>query len=549
MQAVVKVNLGTGENLDVAASRNSVGILKGTDTTPSPDDTFEVDFVYNVEASNGDIFDRTVLPLVRRVVQGYPAACILMGTTSSGKLDLVNSTKDNPGVLELAAEVRALSSPFFLTAEADLAVDDPHAPPYDTGAGPPRARVPLLVCRLLWASPVSLTSTVPAHTQNSSMRADSFPCPVSLPRAASPPPQELFSLLRARASDIAEQRPPAGRYTGGRPPSFSFSVECSFCELFCEDVTDLLDPSGQRRPLSVVEDRIRGWHARGLLGAVTRLEATLSPCARLRPFFFTALDLDCPIPRPRVLKSALRPLAARHVTDARALLSAYEEGRSRRRTGSMELGPASERTAALFTVTVSQRVPSLSAEDLPSHLLSTLVFADTPSTERLSADPEELRIREGVPVNQGLFAMRDVVRALSERTSADPLAITADTANYAASKLTLLLSEALGGNCFTAVVASVRQGEGALSGETLAAAAQARRVVNAPCQSHDRCARSSPPAERVTAPLVPPPTTRLAAESCVRPTQRAAPPPQAPPPARAPPPPRRGAQRPAGRPR
>lgn len=59
----------------------------------------------------------------------------------------------------------------------------------------------------------------------------------------------------------------AGRFAGVRPPSYSFSVECSFAELYCEDVFDLLDPNGQRRPLAVVEDRIRGWHARNLTGA------------------------------------------------------------------------------------------------------------------------------------------------------------------------------------------------------------------------------------------------------------------------------------------
>lgn len=68
---------------------------------------------------------------------------------------------------------------------------------------------------------------------------------------------------------MAEQRPPdAARFAGARAPKLGFGVECSFCEVYCEDVTDLLDAGGgRRRALPVVEDRIRGWHAWGLTGA------------------------------------------------------------------------------------------------------------------------------------------------------------------------------------------------------------------------------------------------------------------------------------------
>lgn len=188
------------------------------------------------------------------------------------------------------------------------------------------------------------------------------------------------------------------------------------------------------------------------------------------------------LPPPRVVP-------ARTVSDGKALAAAYEEGRARRRTGPMELGQIAERTAAVFTVTVSQRVPAVEADDMASHLLSTLSFTDTPGAERLAADPELLRVREGVRLNQGMFALRDVVRSLSAKESADPFALSAVTANYAESKLTLLLSEALGGNALTAVIATVRHGEGDLSAATLALAAQARGVVNAPAESNDRLRR------------------------------------------------------------
>lgn len=107
VQAVVKVNAAqSGKKDDAVVSRNSIGISRGSEKAPTPE-TYEVDFVYNVEAKNADIFDRTVLPLVRRVMQGYHAACIFVGTSSSGKLDSLNGSKGDPGLLQLAAEVSA----------------------------------------------------------------------------------------------------------------------------------------------------------------------------------------------------------------------------------------------------------------------------------------------------------------------------------------------------------------------------------------------------------------------------------------------------------
>lgn len=107
VQSVVKVNAASsGKKTDVLASRNGVGIVRGAGPVPAAGDNFEVDFVFNVEAETSDIFDRTILPLVRRVVQGYHAACIMLGTTTSGKLDTLHGARGRTGVLQLAAEVR-----------------------------------------------------------------------------------------------------------------------------------------------------------------------------------------------------------------------------------------------------------------------------------------------------------------------------------------------------------------------------------------------------------------------------------------------------------
>lgn len=107
IQTVVKVNVApTGKQVDVVVSRNNVGVLRGSERAPAPDNAYEVDFVYNVESHSGDIFDRTVLPLVRRVAEGYHAACIFMGTSSSGRLEMLHGAKMHPGILELAGKAR-----------------------------------------------------------------------------------------------------------------------------------------------------------------------------------------------------------------------------------------------------------------------------------------------------------------------------------------------------------------------------------------------------------------------------------------------------------
>ena len=61
-----------------------------------------------------------------------------------------------------------------------------------------------------------------------------------------------------------------------------------------------------------------------------------------------------------------------------------------------------------------------------------------PIAPPLRRPAQVLRLREGAQVNQALFALRTLLRALSSGASTEQ-------AEYAQSKLTLLLSEALGG--------------------------------------------------------------------------------------------------------
>ena len=173
---------------------------------------------------------------------------------------------------------------------------------------------------------------------------------------------------------------------------------------------DLLDSRSDQRSLELEEDSARGWHVRNLTSAFFPTLPPLSRHAAARPSrpavhatqqaaqlyrmlsacaTTSQLQAGCHVfPELAHMRTAALPPAGRSAADAAALIALFDEGRSRRNTTNMDLGPAAERTSALFKVTLTQRVPARGGDMQPTQLQSTLTFVDTPGTERLSADPE-----------------------------------------------------------------------------------------------------------------------------------------------------------------
>ncbi|KAL0023064.1 hypothetical protein WJX79_007041 [Trebouxia sp. C0005] len=121
-------------------------------------------------------------------------------------------------------------------------------------------------------------------------------------------------------------------------------------------------------------------------------------------------------------------------------------------------------------------------KDEDAATVSRLHVVDMAGAERLLVDPELLRQREGTQVNQSLLTFATILRKLAQGKPSHSV-------NQDASVLTKLLSEALGGNCLTTMIGTVRQGEWDRSLATLkhlVAAQQGMQVYNYPVVNHGR---------------------------------------------------------------
>lgn len=94
-------------------------------------------------------------------------------------------------------------------------------------------------------------------------------------------------------------------------------------------------------------------------------------------------------------------------------------------------------------------------------------------------DSEVLRLREGVQLNKGLLSMASTIRTLAVDGSSEYI-------DYTQSALTKLLSDALGGNCLTAMIGTLRQGEWETSAASLKHLAAARSMRSFPIINHGR---------------------------------------------------------------
>merc|ERR1719253_1901461 len=113
-----------------------------------------------------------------------------------------------------------------------------------------------------------------------------------------------------------------------------------------------------------------------------------------------------------------------------------EKGAVFRTTASTLMNDKSSRSHAIFTVIVEQYVYATGET-----LTAKIRFCDLAGSERAKkTGAVGERFREGVNINQGLFALGNVISALG-----DPK-LKATHVPYRDSKLTRLLQDSLGGN-------------------------------------------------------------------------------------------------------
>ena len=90
------------------------------------------------------------------------------------------------------------------------------------------------------------------------------------------------------------------------------------------------------------------------------------------------------------------------------------------------------------------------------HTMSKLVLVDLAGSERaakVTANRHANRLREGANINKSLLALGSVINALAARSK--PGADKKGFVNYRNSKLTRILKDSLGGNCFTVMIANI----------------------------------------------------------------------------------------------
>ncbi|KAI9985848.1 hypothetical protein PInf_024628 [Phytophthora infestans] len=247
------------------------------------------------------------------------------------------------------------------------------------------------------------------------------------------------------------------------PSKFQLSV--SFLEIYGEDIHDLLDSGSSRRsePLQLRENKKNGVWVQGLaeVRVATRQEA----------------------------------------------LEQMRRGSLQRITASTQMNERSSRSHAVYTVKIVQRVseqgskkgPLVSSnQNLEKHaaetaaeasgdalglestetdavIVSKLTFVDLAGSERLKkTHAEGERMKEGIQINVGLFALGNVINALGEekRRSASHAHVP-----YRSSKLTRLLQDALGGNSRTLFIACVSPAD-SNTNETLNTLQYANRAKN-----------------------------------------------------------------------
>eukprot|EP00644_Phytophthora_capsici_P003536 jgi/Phyca11/116775/e_gw1.31.577.1 len=158
------------------------------------------------------------------------------------------------------------------------------------------------------------------------------------------------------------------------------------------------------------------------------------------------------------------------VSNTQEAMDQMRRGSLQRITASTQMNERSSRSHAVYTVKIVQR-----ASEPDAVIVSKLTFVDLAGSERLKKTlAEGERMKEGIQINVGLFALGNVINALGDekRRSASHAHVP-----YRSSKLTRLLQDALGGNSRTLFIACVSPAD-SNANETLNTLQYANRAKN-----------------------------------------------------------------------
>jgi kinesin family protein 5 len=175
------------------------------------------------------------------------------------------------------------------------------------------------------------------------------------------------------------------------------SLKCSFIEIYCERIRDLLCPT------QPVELKIRNdLHSKGVY---------------------------------------VQGLVEKHVYNPQDILDTISEGASIRSTSSTALNGSSSRSHAVLTLILSQKLSD------GSETISKLHMIDLAGSENVGkSEAQGTVLIEAQNINKSLSCLGNVISALTEKGR--------DHIPYRDSKLTYLLQDSLGGNSKTIIIAT-----------------------------------------------------------------------------------------------
>jgi kinesin family protein 3/17 len=184
------------------------------------------------------------------------------------------------------------------------------------------------------------------------------------------------------------------------------TVACSYLQLYNEQVLDLLQNGRDVRPLSIHERK-----------------------------------------RGRTKEVFVRGLSEVRVTDASDVMRLLRVGARNRVVRATEFNEASSRSHAVLQLAVEVEMPSRRGSTVIRRAKLTMV--DLAGSEKWTESTKTgtRRVREMTSINKSLSALGNVVAAL---TTAGRSHIP-----YRDSKLTRLLQDSIGGNCRTAIIATI----------------------------------------------------------------------------------------------
>ncbi|GJQ14738.1 hypothetical protein GpartN1_g6529.t1 [Galdieria partita] len=234
---------------------------------------------------------------------------------------------------------------------------------------------------------------------------------------------------------------------------YEISLKVSFIEIYNEDVRDLLKQHSKK-----ILDGRSGAKDSFSLAPNTKIQVREDESGN-------------------VFLEGVNEVTIQTYEDAIACL---ESGAIHRATASHDLNERSSRSHAVFTIYLSKR--PLQGPKTDKKIVSQFQLVDLAGSERAKrTNAEGTRLKEGISINTSLLALMEVISVLGDEKK------RGSHVPYRRSKLTRILTNSLGGNSKTAMIACISPSEDSMQEtlNTLKYANRARNIRNKPVVNYD----------------------------------------------------------------